>query len=98
MNPRTGTPLDDITDAEIIAQVRAMKAREAYWADRAAAARINAWSLLLLSLTAMGGTFASINARDWQLAFGLALGMVLLAIAAGTERREQRACEKEAGR
>ena len=94
----TGTPLDRLTDAEIIAQVRAMKVRERYWTDRAQAARINAWSLLLLSLTAMGGTFASINARDWQLAFGLALVMVLLAWAAGSERQEQRACEKEAGR
>ena len=58
MTPKTGTPLDDYTDEEIVAAARAR-----YWQERADAAT---------------------------------LAMVLLAWAAGTERREQRACEKEA--
>lgn len=55
---------------------------------------MSAWGLVLLSLSAMGGTFAAIDHRDWALAGVLAVVMLLLAWAAGAERSEQRACEE----
>ena len=91
MTPKTGTPLDDISDEEIVAAARAR-----YWQDRADAAKVSAWSLWFLSLVALGAALTAIHNGDMFDAAGLTLVMVLLAWAAGSERREQRACEWEA--
>ena len=92
----TGTPLDDLTDDQIIDQVRRINSRR-MWADRADAARISAWSLLLLSAVALGATLACVDDRD-PLGFVFALVTLLLAHASGSERAEMRACRAEAQR
>jgi len=67
--------------------------RAALWADRAAAARLSAWGLLLASAVALGACLAALHAGDVLWAGFAAVG-VALGWAAGSERAEMRACRE----